>query len=166
MDAVLPLIGVVLGAVIGAAMTFLLDRRREGRAARAGVRLVVDELQGIRSTWQSLAEAWRKAPTAETADWVISNLQGQPLSTVQWKHAQELLAASLSDDDWTALAEAYRVVVLVNEVAQTPQGDERLELPQIMTGAGPYLDHAVERLQHWSGPPPGAWRSTRTAAAP
>jgi len=39
---------------------------------------------------------------------VISNLHGQPLSTRQWKHAQELLAASLSDDDWTALAEAYR----------------------------------------------------------
>ena len=104
MDAVLPLIGVVLGAVIGAAMTFLLDRRREGRAARAGVRLVVDELQGIRSTWQTLTEGWSKTPTAETADWVISNLQGQPLSTRQWKHAQELLAASLPDDDWTALA--------------------------------------------------------------
>jgi gas vesicle protein len=166
MDAVLPLIGVVIGAVIGAAMTFLLDRRRERRAARACVRLVVDELQGVRSTWQSLAEAWSKAPTAETADWVISNLQGQPLSTVQWKHAQELLAASLSDDDWTALAEAYRVVVLVNEVAQTPQADERLELPGIMNDAGPYLDRAVARLQHWSGPPPGPWRSTRTAAAP
>lgn len=68
MNAVLPLIGVVIGAVIGAAMTFLLDRRRERRAARAGVRLVVDELQGVRSTWQSLAEAWSKAPTAETAD--------------------------------------------------------------------------------------------------
>ena len=108
MDAVLPLIGVVIGAVIGAAITFLLDRRRERRTARAGVRLVVDELQGIKSTWQTLAEGWSKTPTPETADWVISNLQGQPLSTRQWKHAQELLAASLSDDDWSALAEAYR----------------------------------------------------------
>lgn len=76
MDAVLPLIGVVIGAVIGASMTFLLDRRRERRAARACVRLVVDELQGIRSTWQSLTKEWSKAPSTETADWVASNLQG------------------------------------------------------------------------------------------
>ncbi|HXJ49025.1 MAG TPA: hypothetical protein VNF91_07650 [Candidatus Acidoferrum sp.] len=68
MDAVLPLIGVVIGAVIGAAITFLLDRRRERRTARAGVRLVVDELQGIKSTWQTLAEGWSKTPTPETAD--------------------------------------------------------------------------------------------------
>lgn len=158
MDAILPLIGVVIGAVIGGAMTFLLDRRRERRAARASVRLVVDELQGIRATWKSLANDWSKTPNAETADWVISVLQGQPLSTVQWKHSQELLAASLSDDDWTALAEAYRVIVLVNEVAQTEQTDERLELPGIMDKSLPYLDTAVERLQHWSGPPPGPWR--------
>jgi hypothetical protein len=156
MDAVLPLIGVVIGAVLGGGVTFLLDRRRERRAARAGLRLVVVELRRTQSTWLNLTKAWNEAPTAETADWVISELQGRPLATAQWTNYQELLAASLSGEDWKALADAYAVIGLANEAAHTALDPEfRMELPEVMNETRWRLDAALERLQRGTGPQVG-----------
>jgi hypothetical protein len=155
MDAVLPLIGVVIGAVLGGGMTFLLDRRRERRAARAGLRLVVVELRRIQSTWQNLTNEWDEKPTAETAEWVISEVQGRPFSTAQWQNHQEILASSLSGEDWKALADAYAVIGLVNEAAHTTVDPEhRTELPGVMKETRWRVDMAVDRLQRGTGGPP------------
>jgi hypothetical protein len=155
MDAVLPLIGVVIGAVIGGGMTFLLDRRRERRAAKAGLRLVVLELRKTQLTWRNLTKAWDEAPTPETADWLISELKGRRLATTQWKSYQEILAASLPGEDWKALADAYAVIGLVDEAAQTANAEARMELPDVMNTTRWRVDAAIERLQRGTGPPVG-----------
>lgn len=126
MDAVLPLVGVVIGAVIGAAMTLLLDRRREKRAEKAALRVVLVELQEIQGRWSILMDEWKKAETAETAEWVASEVKHHPFVTTEWKQQQGLLAASLSSKDWTDLVGTYRVVNKANEVAQLSKAEVEL----------------------------------------
>lgn len=152
MDAFLPLIGVVIGAFIGGGMTFLLDRRREKRAARAGLRLVVGELRKIRLSWHNLTSQWEEARTAETADQLISGVQGRRWAIAKWEAQQEVLAASLSDEDWEALVDVYVLVGLVDESLQTtPEPELRSELLVVMTDSLRHLEQAIERFRRGVG---------------
>jgi hypothetical protein len=156
MDAVLPLIGVVIGAVLGGGVAFLLDRRREQRAARAALRLVVEELRRTRLSWGRVAGEWKEAPTAETADRLIAELQGKRWATAQWKNHQEVLAASLSRENWEAVADAYQLIGLIDaaldEAADTAADSESsAELLALVTDNLKYLDQAIERLQREAG---------------
>jgi|SRR5215211_6657800 len=154
MDAVLPLIGVVIGAVLGGGMTYLLDKRREGRAAKAGLRLLLVELQATKQRWQTLTKSWDDEPTAANADLLISDLKKRPYATAHWKSHQEVLASSLSRDDWEALANAYSLIGFVDAAAQeAASAEERMELPDVMKEAQGHLDAAIERLQRGAGPP-------------
>jgi hypothetical protein len=160
MDAVLPLIGVVIGAVLGGGMTFLLDRRRERRAATAGRRLVALELQAAQSTWKTHTDEWHKNPTAETADWVISDLKERRLARAQWRSYQEVLASSLSDDDWEALTNAYSLIRLVDAAAHQATAEDMTEVPGQMEESKWVLDKAIQRLQRDTGPPVGPEATT------
>jgi hypothetical protein len=148
MDAVLPLIGVVIGAVLGGGMTYLLDKRRERRTARAGLRLVVHELEATKLRWHSLTESWDDEPTAENADRLISDLKNRPYATALWKNHQEVLASSLSGDEWEGLADAYKVIRAVEDAVQTGStAEDWMELPDVMKAAQEPLDAVIERLQ-------------------
>jgi hypothetical protein len=142
----------VIGAVIGGGVTFLLDRRREQRAARAGLRLVVAELRRTQGTWQTYTAASEAPTVEETGEWLVSELRERPLRTEQWKNYQEVLAASLSAADWKALADAYAVIGLVNEAVQTAVDPEhRTELVVVMTETRPIVDRAAEHFQRRVG---------------
>ena len=152
MDAVLPLIGVVIGAVLGGGMTYLLDKRREERAAKAGLRLLVHELQGTMLRWHTLTKSWDDEPTAENADQLISDLKNRPYETALWKDHQEVLASSLSLDEWEGAADVYKVIRAVEDAARTgTTAEDWMELPDVMKAAQESLDAAIARLERRAG---------------
>ena len=153
MDAVLPLIGVVVGAILGSGTTYLLEKRREGRAAKAGLRLLVHELEGTKLRWHNLTTSWDSQPTAENADRLISDLKKRPYATTLWTNHQEVLASSLSRADWEDLANAYALIAFVESAVQDADAtvEDQMELPDVMKDAERPLDAILRRLQQRAG---------------
>jgi hypothetical protein len=94
--AIFGLIGVVVGALINGVVTALAQRRTERSERRAATRLVASELD----TWNSLALAAEARPPEQLPQ--LHNAE-----PILWQSNRSVLARSLRDDDWEAVASAY-----------------------------------------------------------
>lgn len=100
--AVLPLVGVILGALAAAGTTYWLRRRDERRELRAVARLLVADLNSAADYLLYLIEAkqWARLPDDLAAN----------VSRETWSQQRLLVARSLvSDADWRAVAAAFEV---------------------------------------------------------
>jgi hypothetical protein len=116
MDAVLPLIGVVVGAILGGGVTFALERTRERRSARAAALLVQEELHDIWTTLDVAILAFGGATVGPGGD--------PEWKTAEWQAHRGLLAAGMSPEAWRQVAAAYRGLRFVPKGPQT-QGRPR-----------------------------------------
>jgi hypothetical protein len=111
--AILPLVGVLLGALLGGAANWLLKRRDERRESRSVARLIDDELRHC-ETLVSLN--FRDPPLP--SDWA-------PPREV-WNAHRLLLARHLSDDDWDELLTTYQQVEMAGSlISLGVSGQER-----------------------------------------
>jgi hypothetical protein len=84
LDALLPLIGVVVGGLLAGGTAYVLERSRERRAARAAALLVCDELKQI---WTTL-----DISVGMTGGELIGG-EGDEWDTSQWQAHRAALAA-------------------------------------------------------------------------
>ena len=108
-DALFPLIGVLLGGLLAGGMAFLLERARDRRSARAAALLVSDEMKGI---WTTL-------------DISVGNFRGEFVGkagdewdTSQWDAHRAALAAGLAPEVWGSIANSYRLLRSLPKGAQ------------------------------------------------
>ena len=98
MDALLPSIGVVVGGLLAGGTTYLLERARERRAARAAALLVCDELKQIWTTLDISVGMMRGE---------IIGAEGDEWDTSQWQAHRAALAGG-APEVWGTVANAYR----------------------------------------------------------
>jgi hypothetical protein len=104
-EAAIGLIGVIVGALISGAATFLLARRQEARQAQAAARLLEAEL---RSTAGDLLLLRASLQVEDNYADLRSQLRlpQQPA----WKEHKPLLATVLTPSEWYAVASAYESI--------------------------------------------------------
>jgi hypothetical protein len=97
-EAVLALVGVVVGGLLSAATTLGVERVRERREARAAARLVHYELVQIVSQVELALHVRAVLP--------LTN----PIPTSAWREQQPVLARTFDAQTWRALLSAYSVL--------------------------------------------------------
>jgi hypothetical protein len=113
LGAILPLVGVVLGALLSGGVQYALRRRDERAEVRAVTRILLNDLEGA----------------VASLDAVLSDRLWNVLDTVDvrdddWNKHDLLLARHLSDDDWDAVATAFRDGAIVGLLLEGEQDDE------------------------------------------
>ena len=103
--AIFGIIGVIVGGLINAVVSWLAQRRKDESTALSAKRLVATEL----GTWLTLARAAASRPPEELP-------QLRKATPKIWQSNRGVLARSLSDDDWELLATAYAHVDALESV--------------------------------------------------
>ena len=98
MAAIFGLIGVIVGGLLNAAVTAWQTRRADVADGRLAARVVAVELREADTVLTLIPGA-----AAEEAG-------REQLSSAAWVKHREVLARTLSDQDWEAVAEAYEVI--------------------------------------------------------
>lgn len=93
--AIVGLIGVIIGGLLNAGVSLLVERRQRATAARVAARLVGVEM--ARNLW-----AARKTMETKSMSWMRHDL-----SDDQWRSHRQELAAVLGTDKWMTLASYY-----------------------------------------------------------
>jgi hypothetical protein len=104
-QAVIGLIGVIVGALISGTGTFLLARRQEARQARAAARLLEVELRAVAADLHLLRESLQ---ASDSHGDLRSGLRLPPQPA--WTEHKPLLAAVLTASEWYAVAAAYESI--------------------------------------------------------
>ena len=104
-EAVIGLIGVVVGALLSGSATFLMARRQEARQAQAAARLLEAELRSAAGDLILLRASLQVANN-------YADLRGQLRLPPQpaWKEHKPLLAVVLTPSEWYAVAAAYESI--------------------------------------------------------
>jgi hypothetical protein len=104
MDAVLPLVGVLLGAAITFVVTLYFEHRRERRRAVQAIRVTLDDLREIVTDLDIavMARRWWSQPPRDF-----------PLDV--WRDNRATLAASVDDQVWNSVRLAYNDVRGIND---------------------------------------------------
>jgi hypothetical protein len=123
-QAIIGLVGVVIGGVLTGGVEFVLERRREGRRGRAAARLIHAELSDIAAYVE--ASLFRRAWLADPAE----ALQGEA-----WKDRKSALAEAPGFDGWYPISGAWG---WINQLRQI------LELSGEGAGADPLDDRDPE----------------------
>lgn len=89
------LLGAVVGGLLTLAGSLVVERRRERLVARAGVRLIRDELEG-------LARSMRRV--AKEGDWWVPD---DRVEHKEWDANKSMLASVLDPTDWLIVNSAY-----------------------------------------------------------
>ena len=103
-QALIGLLGVVVGAVITGGAGYLMARRAERRARRAALRLIAHEITNL--------DVQMQPPSSFIADSAVRLDVLSSFSLDLWTQHRQELAESLDDDDWTAISNAYSVLEL------------------------------------------------------
>lgn len=119
MEAAIGLLGVVIGALATSLGNLALERRREMVGVRRAARLVHFEL----------LEAYAVLAVAAVGEDEFPSTKGERLITDAWVTYRGSLAGSLSDEAWSRLAVAYRVIGMLNSVANSRDRPLRRHLP-------------------------------------
>jgi hypothetical protein len=143
--AIFGLVGVVVGAVINAAMTGLLQKRTEASDRRTAARLVRSELVRYRSLAQEAA--------LRPADQLP---QLQEAAPVIWQSYRAVLARALREDEWSTVARAYaHVDALVSVLVFEPDGTlvewRRREAQRLLTATIEPVEQAAATLRAGAG---------------
>jgi hypothetical protein len=119
--ALVGVIGVVVGALLSAGGALVLVKRTERRKARAAARLIEDELGSATQALQRLTygeEAmFHNLPEgSDPGYWALVRLSEVPKTTL-WKDNMAVLAEVLNQDQWYAVASAYRSLDALRDTA-------------------------------------------------
>ena len=141
LGAILPLVGVLLGALAAGGVAYWLKRRDERGEFRAVARVLVDDLD-------SAAEYL--AFIADTKRW--SSLPGDAAATVSrdaWQRHELLIARQIKDDDdWNQVATAFRKGVVAGLIVAggvenaTKENTARDLITEMTAGAAVLRRHA------------------------
>ena len=98
--AIFGLLGVIVGAVVNGAVSYVLGRQRERAEGRAAARLVGFELRDHASTLRAVLD--RRSWEA---------LGPRPPDTSEWDAHRAVLARVFDDDEWSTIAQAYSSII-------------------------------------------------------
>lgn len=112
--AIFGLIGVIVGGVLNAVVSVVIEKRGQRAAGKVAARMLATEM--------------------EINDWAVSTaLTDQSTSTldrlkdIQWLARREILAGVLSDAAWAATEDYYTSVGTAREMLALYEGEERLQ---------------------------------------
>lgn len=120
-QALIGLVGVVVGAVLSGGVGYLVARRDERRRARASARLLQAELRPVADYLDAVVVGNLELFTGAGRPLLASAL-GPLLEMTPprlWAEHQALLAWALGTADWYAIASAYERVDQLRSVAET-----------------------------------------------
>jgi hypothetical protein len=109
-EAIIGLVGVLIGGLVSGGATYLLARRSERIRVMASARLLEDELVGIANTLESVLEAIAHGRTEYPlvdAPWEVRIPSFEKFSPALWDEHKGRLAETLSDEAWIAVTDAY-----------------------------------------------------------
>ena len=118
-EAIFGLIGVVVGALAASLGDLALERRRETAGIRRAARLVHFEL----------LEAYAVLAAAAVGEDEFPSTKDERLVTDAWEAYRGQLASAVSDETWSKLAVAYRVMGMLNSIASGRNRPLRRHLP-------------------------------------
>ena len=128
------LIGVVTGGLLNAGVTYLFDRRGSQRAAKTASRLVYQELMVNGAAIEVAASHREWEPLIEHLD------------LGDWEANRQVLAASLTDEEWTHLVRAYYFIGSLAGESKDRMSSDRID-PDNSTFATARLNmHIAGRL--------------------
>lgn len=134
--ALVGILGVLLGGLLNAALSYLLARRADGRQTRTAARLVLPELLENRER----LDAALKVKLWGSVDF----------KTARWRQ-HEVTIASGFGKEWEILAMVYTAMVLLNSDRPYYDDDEEIDEAddlQYMQLAAENLDDAIEVLRN------------------
>jgi hypothetical protein len=120
------LIGVVVGAVLSLASTYLTARRGELRSTKRARRLVAAELETMRTHLLVILDE-RRVPERLTA----ATEPDAYIPTLAWRVWRDSLAGGLDEDLWIELPRIYAAAETLRETLVNRRGGEPLEPREI-----------------------------------
>lgn len=117
-EAILPLVGVVIGGTISSATTFGIERVKERRASRASARLVHDELLRASAQLGSALELGGPLPFMDG------------FATEVWRELRPVMARTLSTTTWGAVLASYAALASLRQSWSGPEVEPRSEFTE------------------------------------
>jgi hypothetical protein len=109
-EAIIGLIGVLVGAIISVGAQYAMRLRDERAEARTAARLIYEELANTAGQLTIFALATREKRQ--------EFLSAQGFSSEEWDERRAVLARVLSPDEWLAVHRAYRFASQISAVAR------------------------------------------------
>jgi hypothetical protein len=162
-QAVIGLVGVVVGALLSGGATYLMAKRAEANKARAAARLLEAELRPIAQGLDVLYRALERSGTKHVrVGQVVRHL---PDSSRLWNEHKSLLAEVLDDADWYALASAYESIDIINRFSELLPSNSNSDTESVsralLMHASLLVDMGVQAVSHLAGREAGSPRAER-----
>ena len=169
MEALIGLVGVIVGGLLSGSAAWLMAARADKRKARASARLLEDELRGVAQALNTILAppAEDPVPAASHTDELRRRLVAElswrgalpRVSDERWNEHRAVLAETLPSDSWYFVSRAYATfpdLRVFGELVRDAPLDEggRRQAEPMLTEIRDTISRGASALSHLAGTEP------------